>query len=119
MPVQKFLSTSNAITIECGNTRRWTIKAQNSLSITLNLQIQCAAKPNHPRLLGFIGSSIKNSRWMHREYCNYIKPGAIQFYPAKNVLPIDDQLSFQLAIDRIFSASSSTDQRWLRKPLTV
>lgn len=50
MPVQKFLSTSNAITIECENTRRWATKAPNKLriSITQNLQVECADKPDHP-----------------------------------------------------------------------
>ena len=41
----------NAITIGCENTRRWATKALNKLrmSITQNLQVECAAKPDHPR----------------------------------------------------------------------
>lgn len=36
--------------VRCEGTRRWAIKARNRLrlSSTLNLQVSCAAKPNHP-----------------------------------------------------------------------
>lgn len=42
-------SILKCITIECGSIRRWATKALNSLSrnIIQNLQVQCAAKPDH------------------------------------------------------------------------
>ena len=48
--VHRMLLQSDGPPLRCENTRRWATKVLNRLrmSITQNLQVECAAKPDHP-----------------------------------------------------------------------